>query len=105
MRADIFKIGFVAVFEFLPHDESNHQSLRGLAPMRVFALDLDQGFAKRRRVVIEIRRGGIEQRERIEARRAEAEDVERIQHHHIADRAAIVGGDGGKLALRINHDD
>ena len=46
------------------------------APMRVFTLDLDQRFAERRRVVVEIRRLRIEQGERIEARRAEAEHIE-----------------------------
>ena len=48
------RLAVVALFDLLPHDESNQQALRGLAPMRVFAFDLDQRFAERRRVVIEI---------------------------------------------------
>ena len=72
--------------------------------MRVFAFDPDEGFAERRRVVVEIRRLRIKRGERIESGGAEAEDVERIQHHHIADRAAIIRRDGGQLALRIDHD-
>ena len=73
--------------------------------MRIFAFDADQRLAERRRVVVEIWRRGIERGERIESGGAEAEDVEGIQHHHIAERAAIIGGDGGQLALRIDDDD
>jgi hypothetical protein len=73
--------------------------------MRVFALDLDKGFAERRRVIIEVGRSGIERSERIEPGRAEAEDVEGIHNHHIAERPAVRCGDGGKLALRIDDDE
>jgi hypothetical protein len=73
--------------------------------MRVFGFDFDQGLAERRRVVIKIGRLRIERSERVESRRAEAEHVKRIEHDDIAYGAAIVGGDGGQLALRIDHDD
>src|SRR5208283_275528 len=55
-RADVFEIGLVAVPDLLPHDERDEQALRGLAPVRIVALDLDERLAESRRVVIERRR-------------------------------------------------
>ncbi len=103
--ADIFEIGARAVLALLPHEKRDEQALRRLRPMRVFALDLDERFAERRRVVVKVRRGGIEHIERIETGGAEAEHVEGIEHHHVADRAAKGRGDAGELALGIDDDD
>ena len=70
--------------------------------MRVLTLHSDQGFAQRRRVIIEIGRLRIERGQRIESGGAEAEHVKGIEHDDFADGAAIIGGDGGQFALRID---
>ena len=84
-RADVFEIGGIAVFDFLPHESATSSPCADCDQCGSSPSMLIKRLAERRRVVIKICRRGIERGERIESGGAEAEDVERIQHHHIAD--------------------